>query len=84
MTDNNTMTWGVCDVPFRGLLIESNYSSKESTIKNVKANIQTDILFISSNDGATPTSYQGYNLEETIKIRDYLNNLINTIQNELN
>lgn len=74
----NIATWEpVCDVEFRGLQIETNYTSEEAMLKNVKLNKDTDILFISSNDGSTPTAFQGYNLEETIKIRDYLNNLIN-------
>ena len=74
----NIATWKqTCDVEFRGLQIEANYISEEAMMKNVKLNNETDILFISTNDGMTPTAFQGYNLEETIKIRDYLNNLIN-------
>lgn len=74
----NIATWKqICDVEFRGLQIEANYISEEAMLKNVKSNNETDILFISTNDGVTPTAFQGYNLEETIKIRDYLNNLIN-------
>lgn len=84
MTNKTMTTWEpVCDVEFRGLQIENNWTSEVAMIKNIRLNRNTDILFISSNDGATPTSFQGYNLDEVIKIRDYLNNLINIAENAL-
>lgn len=84
MSKQVTTAWGsICNVPFRGLLIESNYSTEEAMVKNIKSNINTDILFISSNDGVTPTSYQGFNLEETKEIRNYLDNLISIAEKGL-
>lgn len=84
MTNKAMTTWEpVCDVEFRGLQIENNWTSEEAMIKNIRLNRNTDILFISSNDGATPTCFQGYNLDEVIKVRDYLNNLINIAENAL-
>lgn len=78
MTQNKIATWEpVCNIEFRGLQIEANYTSEEAMVRNLRLNKETDILFISSNDGATPTAFQGFNLKETIKLRDYLNNLIN-------
>ena len=45
---------------------------EETMVEHIKLNKNTDILFISSNDGATPTSFQGYNLKEVKQIRNYL------------
>lgn len=84
MTDKAMTTWKpVCDVDFRGLQIEANWTSEETMVEHIKLNKNTDILFISSNDGATPTSFQGYNLKEVKQIRNYLNMLINIAENAL-
>lgn len=64
------------DVPFRGLLFQSNFTTEENMINDLQENTNDNILFVSSNDGVTPTSFQSYNLEETIKIRNYLDSLI--------
>ena len=65
-----------CNVAYNGILIENNFSTEKTMKEKLKENIESKILFINSGDGSTPTAFQGYNLKETIYIRNYLNDLI--------
>lgn len=64
-----------------GIAIQSNYSNLESLKKAVEnGNKDPYVLFIKSYDNdiydVSPAFHQGYTLEQTKELRDYLNNLI--------
>lgn len=83
MADNKRLDNIVCNVNYDGILIENNFATEQEMDKELKRNKDAAILFISSADGATPTCYQGYNLKQTIVIRDYLNDLIDLAETKL-
>lgn len=63
-----------------GIAIESNYNSLQGLIDSVKKGDKNPtILFIKSYEDdydMSPSYFEGYDLNETKKLRDYLNNLI--------
>lgn len=75
----------VCNtVKYKNLLIQCNFATQESFEKGLKENKDNNICFISDGEDPSPIVYQGYNLEETKAIRDYLTYLINYSEDIIN
>lgn len=59
-----------------GISIECNSTTIDHLVDKLQKDKDANILFICSNDHPYNTFHQGYNLKETIQIRNYLNKLI--------
>lgn len=59
-----------------GISIQCNYTNAEYLVDKLTANKDANVLYICSNDCPCPSFHQGFNLSETIKIRNYLNKII--------
>lgn len=70
-----------------GIFIQSNFSSMNALKKSVEKGNNPPILFIKSYGGEydpSPAYYQGYTLEQTKSLRDYLNCLITETEKTIN
>lgn len=67
-----------CDLKQKeeGIMVQCNFPNSEILVNKLKENNNAKILFICSNDYPYTSFSQGFDLSETIKIRDYLNKLI--------
>lgn len=69
----------ICEnIKIGDIIIKDNYITDESMKIALKTSDKSKILYIGAGDDPKDNIFygQGYNLEETIKIRNYLNNLI--------